>query len=97
MPQAPITLQRFYTEFRHFVKAEEKRWQINEKGWEANNRRWEADEKRWGANEKIWAEHTRILKSLRKRIDDSVNFLDRDILEDRRRIEALEQHAAFSC
>lgn len=71
-----ITLEKFYQEFVKSVRNNEKRWEDNEK--------------RWVSNEKRWQQNTQTLKRLEKKIDKSTDFLDREVMANRRRIIRLE-------
>src|SRR3989344_2732215 len=75
----------------------EKRWDGNEKRWVGNEKRWDGNEKRWSSNEKRWEENEKKLvliikevKKNKKRFDDLTNFLDKEVMADRKRIESLE-------
>ena len=78
-----ITLEKFYAEFMRFVRGNDKRCESNEKRWESNEKRWESNEKRWQTNAKT-------LQRIEKKLDYSVDFLDKEILTDRKRITKLE-------
>lgn len=71
-----ITLEKFYAEFMRFVRGNDKRWESNEKRWESNEKRWQTNAK--------------TLQRIEKKLDYSVDFLDKEILTDRKRITKLE-------
>jgi len=98
-----ITLDQFYTEFQQFVKLEAKRWEANEKRWDINEKRWEANEKRWEVNEKRWTINDtkwqaieKRMRKMDKKIDELFNYLDKEIMVDRRRIDNLERSTKSS-
>ncbi len=93
----PITLDRFFKEFVNFVKGQEKRWVSQDKRWEENEKRWVSQDKRWEENEKRWVSQERSWKDNKKQLnrienkfDKLFDFIDKDVMEDRKRIKTLE-------
>ena len=85
------TLDQFHDEFQQFVKLEAKRWEENEKRWEMNEKRWEMNEKRWEVNEKKWFGIEKTMRKMDKKIDKLFDYLDREIMTDRKRIDKIER------